>query len=491
MLFNSFVFFAFLAIVLAGYAAMRGPRLRAAWLLAASYAFYAYWDWRFCFLLAALTLVDFSVGRALAVAASPQRRRLLLGVSLVANLGALAFFKYFNFFLDGAQAVAAAAGVRLDVAHLSVILPLGISFVTFRDLTYTVDVYRRRLEPTRSLLDYALFVSFFPTLVAGPIERAGRLLPQLAALRSPTRGEIGEGLVLISLGYFKKVLIGDAAGRIVDAVFGQPELYRSPELLAAAILFAVQIYADFNGYSDIARGIGKLFGVHLMQNFEQPYLSRSFSEFWRRWHISLSTWIWDYVFNPLVSACLRRLGRWRLPTVQREMQIAYPAAAMVTMLLCGLWHGAGVTFLVWGGLHGLCLSFERLVVYRGKAIPLKPRLRGPGSVVGLVAGLLTTQLLVAFAWLFFRAESLDQVSYFLAQFASWRGSELTGRFAVITASFLAMTLLLDALEYATGSHAWLLKLRPAAAAGICTAAMAVVVLYLATVDPMPFVYFQF
>lgn len=491
MLFNSFIFVFFLAVVLAGYYALRGPRPRAAWLLAASYAFYAYWDWRFCGLLVGLALVDFTIGRALHAAATPRRRRQLLAASLLVNLGVLGFFKYVNFFAAGAQAILAGLGLELDRVHLAVILPLGISFVTFRSLTYTIDLYRRRIEPCGSLLDYALFIAFFPIVVAGPIERAGRLLPQLARLRAPARSEVGEGLVLICLGYFKKVLVGDAAGRIVDNVFGQPDLYRSPELLAAVILFWIQIYADFAGYSDIARGIGRLLGLNLTVNFEQPYFSRSFSEFWRRWHISLSTWIWDYVFNPLVSALLRRIGRWRLASVQAEMRIAYPLAALVTMLLCGLWHGAGLTFLVWGGLHGLYLGAERLLVYRGKTIPLKVRLRGPGSVVRLVLGLVTTQALVIFAWLFFRAADLAQVGYVLDQFVHWQGSDLTGRFVTITASFLAMMLLLDGLEYATGTHAWLCRLRPAAAAGICTAAMIVVALYLATVDPMPFVYFQF
>lgn len=491
MLFNSFIFIFFLAFVMLGYYALRAPRPRAVWLLAASYVFYAYWDWRFCALLAGLALVDFSIGRALHAAATPRRRQQLLALSLVANLGTLGFFKYFNFFIASAQAVLAAFGLDLDRVHVSIILPLGISFVTFRSLTYTIDIYRRRLEPTGSLLDYALFIAFFPILIAGPIERAGNLLPQLARLRAPRRREIGEGLVLICLGFFKKVLIGDAAGRIVDHVFGQPELYCSPELLAAVVLFWIQIYADFAGYSDIARGIGKLLGLNLAVNFEQPYLSRSFSEFWRRWHISLSTWIWDYCFNPLVAAVLRRVARWRLADVQSELRIAYPLAAIATMLLCGLWHGAGLTFIVWGGLHGLYLSGERLLVYRGKAIPLKVRLRGPRSAVRLALGLLSTQALVMFAWLFFRAESLAQAGYFLARIVDWQGGDLTGRFVAITASFSAMLLLLDVLEYATGTHAWLLKLRPAAAAGICVATITVVALYLATVDPVPFVYFQF
>lgn len=491
MLFNSFIFFIFTAAVLAVLLLLRGRRARVGLLLAASYFFYGYWDWRFTSLLAAVTAVDFTVGLRLGRTGDPRARKRLLLTSCVVNLGILAVFKYFNFFAASAVAVAGAFGLRLDLVHLNLLLPMGVSFYTFRSLSYTIDVYRRKLEPTRSLPDYALFVAFFPNLVAGPIERAGNLLPQIAGLKGPTRRQAREGLVLVSLGLFKKVLIGDAAGRMVDSIFGQPELYRSPELLAAMILFTIQIYADFAGYSNIARGVGKLFGLELMRNFEQPYLSRSFSEFWRRWHISLSTWIWDYVFNPLMSALLRRIARWNLPTVRQEMRIAYPVAAMTTMLLCGLWHGAGTTYLVWGGIHGLCLTGERLLVYRGKAIPMRARFRGPGDVARLLVGLASTQALVALAWLFFRAASLEQVRYFVTQIVRWQGSDLAGRFAIMILVYAAMLFALDLTEYRTRSELYLLRLRPAVTAAVCTALIVVVSLYMATTKPLPFVYFQF
>ncbi|MHB8078594.1 MAG: MBOAT family O-acyltransferase [Candidatus Krumholzibacteriia bacterium] len=491
MLFNSFIFFIFTAAVLAVYFLLRGRRARVALLIAASYFFYGYWDWRFTSLLAFVTVADFTIGLQLGRTGDPRVRKRLLLASCAVNLGLLAVFKYFNFFTASAEAAAAAFGLRLDLLHLNLILPMGISFYTFRSLSYTIDVYRRKYAPTRSLPDYALFVAFFPNLVAGPIERAGRLLPQIAGLEAPSRLQLREGLVLISLGLFKKVLIGDAAGRIVDSIFGQPELYRSPELLAAILLFTIQIYADFAGYSNIARGVGKLFGLELMKNFEQPYLSRSFSEFWRRWHISLSTWIWDYVFNPLMSALLRRIARWNLPDVQQEMRIAYPVAAMTTMLLCGLWHGAGATYLVWGGIHGLCLTGERLLVYGRRAIPMRARFRGPGDVARDLAGLATTQAVVALAWLFFRAASLAQVRYFAASILHWQGSDLAGRFAVMILVFAAVLLALDLAEYRTRSEVWLLRLRPPVTAGVCTALLIVVGLYMATTKPLPFVYFQF
>ena len=491
MLFNSFIFFIFLGLVLGIYRALPTRRVRATFLLVSSYVFYGYWDWRFLFLLAISTVTDFAVGLRLEGSTDPKHRRRALLISVVVNLGILGIFKYFNFFLDSAQALAGSLGLSPSSLHLHIALPIGISFYTFKTLSYTIDIYRRKLKPTHSFLDYALFVAFFPNLVAGPIERAGGLLPQIADLQTPSRKHLREGFVLISLGLFKKVLIGDAAGRIVNAIFGQPDLYRSPELLAALLLFSIQIYADFGGYSNIARGVARLFGIDLMRNFEQPYLSRSFSEFWRRWHISLSTWIWDYVFNPLMSAILRRVARWRLPDVKQEMRIAYPAAAMITMLLCGLWHGAGLTFVLWGGLHGLFLSLERLLVYRNKAIPMRKRIRGLNGLMKFAAGWVSTQVLVTFAWLIFRAENLGQVRYFLDHLFSWEGSELTGRLAVVVLAFGAMALALDVVEYATRSEVYLLRLRPAVTAAICVAILVAVGLFLATNKPMPFVYFQF
>jgi len=491
MLFNSFIFFIFLAVVFGAYLLLPSRRARVIFLLVASYFFYGYWDWRFTSLLAISTLTDFAVGLGMEKSEDKQKRKRLLFISCLINLGILGFFKYFNFFLDSAQAMAGSLGLNAASLHLKLILPLGISFYTFKTLSYTIDVYRRKLKPTHSLLDYALFVAFFPNLVAGPIEKARNLLPQIADLKKPIRKHLNEGFALISLGLFKKVLIGDAAGRIVNNIFGQPELYRSPELLAGLLLFSIQVYADFAGYSNIASGVARLFGIELMKNFEQPYLSRSFSEFWRRWHISLSTWIWDYLFNPIMSAILRRIGRWKLSDVKQEMRIAYPIAAMITMLLCGLWHGAGITFIIWGGLHGLFLSAERLLIYRNKAIPMRKRIRGFSGLMKFISGWVSTQLLVGFAWLFFRAESLGQVGYFLRQFVHWQASDLTGRFIVIVATFGLMILLLDIVEYVSRSEVYLLKLRPAVTAAVCVAVLIVVGLYMATNKPLPFVYFQF
>jgi alginate O-acetyltransferase complex protein AlgI len=491
MLFNSFIFFIFLTVVWGLFRLLPGRRARVILLLVASYAFYAYWDWRFLSLLAISTVTDFVVALQLERSEEKRARKRLLWISCLVNLGILGFFKYFNFFVDSAQTLVSSLGLHPAALHLHVVLPIGISFYTFKTLSYSIDVYRRKLKAAHSFPDYALFVAFFPNLVAGPIERAGHLLPQIADLKAPCRRRVREGLVLITLGLFKKVLIGDAAARIVNSIFGQPELYRSPELLAALLLFSIQVYADFAGYSNIASGVARLFGVELMKNFEQPYLSRSFSEFWKRWHISLSTWIWDYIFNPLMSAILRRIARWRLPDVRQEMRIAYPLAAFVTMLLCGLWHGAGTTFIIWGGLHGLFLSAERLFIYGNKSIPTRPRIRNGRGLLRFIAGWISTQALVTSAWLFFRARDLREVGYFVRQMVHWQNSDLTGRFVMIVLSFGLMVLALDLIEYFTRSELYLLKLRPAMTAAICVVTLIVVGLFLATNRPLPFVYFQF
>ena len=477
MFFNSFIFFAFLAIVLPIYFVLRTQRQRAVHLLIASYVFYGYWDWRFCSLLAISTIADFIIGKRLHQADGDKARRTLLFLSLFINLSILGFFKYFDFFVGSVEAVVHGFGMNVDFLHLHIILPVGISFYTFQTLSYTFDIYRRRMEPTESLLDFALFVSFFPQLVAGPIERASALLPQIAKLGNPTRDQVEKGLVLISMGFLRKVLIGDTSGRIVDHIFGQDQLYKSPELLVALVLFGVQIYADFSGYSSIARGLGRLLGVELMRNFEQPYLSANITEFWRRWHISLSSWLKDYLYIALGG--------------NRKGSLKTYRNLMLTMLLGGLWHGASWNFVIWGGLHGLYLAVHKLFV-GDKKVRTHYHYEGPTSFVRYLASMAVTNLLVLLAWLFFRADSFAQSGRFLQSFVHWEGSELQGRFFAMALTFVSGVLLLDILEYKTGSHTFLLSHGShARAAGVCTAIMIFVLLYMATSRPMPFVYFQF
>ena len=477
MFFNSFIFFLFLLPVLLVYYLARGHRAKAGWLLLVSYVFYGYWDWRFCGLLALSTIVDYVVGGRIHRTADPAPRKRLLLTSLIVNLGILGLFKYFNFFAASFESACVLFGVTPDFVHLRLILPVGISFYTFQTMSYTIDIYRRRLEPARSLLDFAVFVAFFPQLVAGPIERARNLLPQIVVLGNPSRRMIGVGLALMANGYFRKVLIGDPAGRISTQVFSDPSIYRSPELLAGLVLFGVQIYADFSGYSHIARGLAKLLGLDLMRNFEQPYLSANITEFWRRWHISLSSWLRDYLYIPL--------GGSRLGTRRTYINL------FVTMLLGGLWHGASWTFVAWGGLHGSYLAIHKMILGKRRAAD-RFVYAGPASLARYLVSMAFTNCIVLLAWLFFRARDFSQAGYFLNSFVHWEGSELTARWFVITASFVLVTLLLDLVEYRTGEHAFLLtRCNRTVAWGAGLALASVVLMYILTATPLPFVYFQF
>ena len=476
MLFNSFIFLIFLAIVLPAYFLL--PRKhKNPLLLLASYIFYGYWDWRFCLLLLLSTVADFFIGQALYQSTEPSARKRWLILSMVINLGILAFFKYFNFFADSFQTFVSPFGMQLDYLHLHIILPVGISFYTFQTMSYTIDIYRKKLQPTHSFLDFALFVAFFPQLVAGPIERATQLLPQISRLKNPTPDQVQQGVTLIVLGMFKKVMIGDACGRIVDRVFGQMEYYHSTELLMALVLFSVQIYADFSGYSSIARGVGKLLGVELMRNFEQPYLSTSITEFWRRWHISLSSWLRDYLYISL--------GGNRQSINRTYINL------MITMLLGGLWHGASWNFVIWGGLHGIYLAVHKWMLGDRKVV-MRPQIQGISDAVVHLSKGVATYLLVLLTWLFFRATSFEDVTMFVSRVVAWEGSAYAGRFIKIAGAYLGMTLLLDVAEYVTKSHTFVLKIKSRPIRyGILAPLFIIVLLFMFQSEPLPFIYFQF
>ncbi|MBQ16753.1 MAG: alginate O-acetyltransferase [Planctomycetaceae bacterium] len=397
MSFTSVAFLVFLPVVWAIYWCLRRREWQNLLLVCASYVFYGWWDARFCVLMLTSSLVDYGLGLALGRSAPDsetgtgfRRRRLLLALSLAANLGLLGVFKYFGFFVDSFQAAATLLGWSPGALTLEIILPVGISFYTFQTLSYTIDIYRGRLQPTRNLVDYLAFVSFFPQLVAGPIERASRLLPQFQQPRCWDRGAFGEGLRQMLWGLFKKVVIADSLAGPVAAAFASPETAGGPRLMVATVLFAYQIYCDFSGYSDIAIGTARLFGIGLMRNFAYPYFSQSIVEFWQRWHISLSTWFRDYVYIALGGNRGRRMQTWR--------------NAVVTFLVSGLWHGAAWRFVAWGGLHGVSLV----------ALPRPPEkvsIDHPGGTrlvpapVVLLRMILVFTLVCAF-WVFFRADSL-------------------------------------------------------------------------------------
>ena len=470
MLFNSFIFLFFLAIVLPIFYLLPKKSYKNIFLLAASYFFYGYWDWRFCLLLLLSTVVDFYLGLKIHNSENDKKRKLLLYASLGINLGILGFFKYFNFFVDSFQTMMNNFGGNVDSLHLNIILPVGISFYTFQTLSYTFDIYRKKLEPTDSIIDFALFVAFFPQLVAGPIERAKDLLPQLYHKLSPTREQLKEGATLVVLGLFRKVMIGDTAGRIVDHIFSNLHLYKSIEIIAAILLFGIQIYADFSGYSKIARGTAKLLGVELMINFEQPYLSRNITEFWRRWHISLSSWLKDYLYITLGG--------------NRKGEARTYVNLMITMLLGGLWHGASWNFVIWGGLHGIYLAAHKFFV-KGKTE------YDPITRLKDIPKVMLTYSLVAFTWLFFRATSWESTKLIFSSIFNWQSSEYSHIFIQILVSYFVLNFAIDIIENRFG-HTFVLRFKSTSVRlGILLSLFIVTLVYIFQAKPLPFIYFQF
>ncbi|WAS95273.1 MBOAT family O-acyltransferase [Nannocystis punicea] len=375
-----------------------GYRGRLVVLVAASVVFYGAFSVPLLGLIGLSALVDFAAGLAIGRAESPALRRRWLLLSLATNLGLLGYFKYANFFLDSAGTV---LGRDFSELRLDIVLPAGISFYTFQTMSYTIDVYRRRIQPTTSLLRFFLFVSFFPQLIAGPIERAGHLLVQFdhAATRRFRVDNLVAGLQMIGWGMFKKVVIADHCGAVADRLFASPAAYDGWSALVAAYAFTLQIYCDFSAYSEIARGSARIFGVDLMQNFDQPYLSRNISEFWRRWHISLSEWFRDYVYIPLGG------NRGSRPRALANLTI--------TMLLSGLWHGAAWAFVVWGLYHGLLLLVHALARPRLARLAALP---GLGRVMGPLAWFVTLHLVIA-GWVLFRAPTLADAGRVFASIA--------------------------------------------------------------------------
>lgn len=405
MIFVELRFFVFLAIVWPVYWLLGSNRRRKWWLLAASYYFYGSWDWRFLSLLAFSTVVDYVAALQMAAGRKP---RAWLFVSMTTNLGVLAFFKYFNFFLDSAAALAASLGLEPASLRLDIVLPVGISFYTFQTMSYTIDVYRGRLVANRSMLDFALYVAFFPQLVAGPIVRASDFLPQLAAARAfesvPFRAAAG----LFLSGFFKKACVADNVAPIVDQFFANPALHSTADAWLATVLYSIQIYCDFSGYSDMAIAVAWLLGYELCKNFDWPYFAADISDFWRRWHISLSSWLRDYLYIPLGG---NRGARW---FTRRNL--------MLTMGLGGLWHGAAWNFVAWGIAHGLALSVHQ--EWRRATA----RLGWPG--LATVVAVPVTYVWVLLTWIPFRAQGggavWDATLLFLGLRASTAGLTLPG-----------------------------------------------------------------
>jgi alginate O-acetyltransferase complex protein AlgI len=390
MIFNSYIFWAFFAVVIIIYWRL-SHRLQNRLLLFASYLFYGYWDWRFCGLLAFSTTIDFFVAKFIHDTPDIRQKKKILVISIITNLTLLGFFKYYNFFSSQLITALNHFGFNVSVPVLNIILPVGLSFYTFQSLSYTIDVYRGNATPARNFLDLAAYVSFFPQLVAGPIERASRFLPQFLKPRHLEPEDFSIGLYHIMIGMFKKVVVADNLAPIANMVFSKPphEL-TGAEVLIGLYAFAVQIYCDFSGYSSIAQGIAKWLGFNLMWNFKMPYFAVSPSDFWKRWHISLSSWLRDYLYISLGG--------------NRKGSILTYRNLMITMILGGLWHGARWTFVIWGLFHGIILVVYRIFGDRktdtlSQGLPLFNR----------VFKVIIMFHLVCIGWLFFRADNVGQV----------------------------------------------------------------------------------
>lgn len=542
MLFNSIEFLIFLTIVYALYRVLPF-RPQNYMLLTASYIFYGWWDWRFLFLTAFSTVIDYWVGLTMqdrlhtrakvvpaifitfaailflgmrpegigdaiiegdagslikpimpwvlagvvavlgiasiwyrTVIALPEakRRKAALLTSVVCQLGLLGVFKYFNFFADSLVNALHGVGIEADPVTINVILPVGISFYTFQSLSYAIDIYRREFEPTDRFFDFALFVSYFPQMVAGPIERARHLLPEFQKPRVLTLEQSSRGIYLIILGLFKKMAIADGVAPSVNQVFGATGVVTSADVIVGTLLFAVQIYCDFSGYSDIARGTSKLLGIDLMRNFNLPYFAKNPQDFWRRWHISLSTWLSDYLYKSLGG------NRGSLAFTCRNL--------MLTMVLGGLWHGAAWNYVLWGFYHGSLLSIHR--VYRqgrdGAAANGNRNLLIQAARIGIFF------LFTLYGWLLFRATSLAQVTDFTALVASGRGLLDYGGSIPQFSAILGVPLLVAAevIEYNTGDRYWYRRL-PLPLLGLFVAAMIFLIFMGMSNEPAQFIYFQF
>jgi D-alanyl-lipoteichoic acid acyltransferase DltB (MBOAT superfamily) len=510
MVFNSIPYLLFLPTVLGLYWLL-SRKGQNALLLAASYLFYGWWDYRFLVFMWFSTLTDYTVGRWLAATSDDRKRKLIFGISLCVNLGILGFFKYFDFFTGSLRHVLEAVGLNADLPTLKLILPVGISFYTFHGISYTFDVYRREIEPERDLLDFACFIAFFPQLVAGPIGRAQIQLPQFANDRQrPSGAEFRSGLFLILLGLFKKVAIADALAQYVNAGYDHSATAGAGQLVISLFAFGLQIYGDFSGYSDIARGSSRLFGIELLRNFEQPFLSRNTTALWRTWHISLSSWLRDYLYVPLGGNRAKR----------RRVYLNI----MIVMLVAGLWHGSKWTFVVWGGLNGLLLVVERVwadrhrvggvpvaaspiggdigtlpidarhetsveaqavrVAHRKEA-PLPPPFRPSHA-----PGALRTFTFFCLTFVFFRAASFGDAARFFRGIVSLRPGPVDFNGVVILILCAAALFTIDIVQRNSRDETpvidWSLTPR-----SIVYASLVVAVLIFSGGVPTPFIYFQF
>lgn len=439
MIFNSLTFLVFIAAFIPIYFSLKG-RARLLWALSGSYFFYGCWDWRFLSLIAISTLVDFYLGAAMDKEEEEAKRKRLLMASMLLNLGILGFFKYFNFFTDSFIGMLQGFGLEPSIHTLKIILPVGISFYTFQSMSYTIDIYRRQLKPEPDFIKFSTFVSFWPQLVAGPIVRASDFLPQFQKDHDFKWDRFTSGTAQVLWGFFKKVAVADSLAPIVDQCWAEPMAFTSINLWIAVVFYSFQIYCDFSGYSDIAIGFARILGFDFPKNFRTPYFSQNFSEFWRRWHISLSSWLRDYLY---ISLGGNRNGK--LNTYRNNM---------LTMLLGGLWHGANWTFVFWGFLHGLYLIAQRFLAKPfGR---LMDALRFPGGLK-MVVNIIIVYALTCLAWIYFRSPDFGIATDVIVNMMSFEGFNyvsIMNKFLVIKGMMvigILLTIELSDLKWNWGS----------------------------------------
>ncbi len=418
MLFNSIDFFIYLPLFFIGYFIFKSNlKAQNVFILISSLIFYSFWDYRFLPLILVYIIIDYYFGILIASQETVKFRKGFLILAITFNLLGLMFFKYFNFIIE---IINYATSNILDLKVINqneIILPIGISFFTFHSISYLVDIYKRRVEPTKNFVAYASFVSFFPQLVAGPISRAEDMLPKFLQKREIDSEKMSQGISQITLGFFKKIVVADSIGLFVDGTYASLDVMSDFQIFLSTIFYSFQIYCDFSGYTDIALGLGKIFGIEFKTNFNRPYFSKNFSEFWDRWHISLSSWLRDYLYIPLGGNKYGKLNTFK--------------NLLITMLIGGLWHGAKINFIIWGFIHGIFLIGQRI-------IPIKL----PNIIAVSITFILTT-----FAWVFFRSPNLEDSLFIIQHILEMKSYQLLGVFAIIKILYLILFLLCLDLFY--------------------------------------------
>jgi alginate O-acetyltransferase complex protein AlgI len=471
MIFSSLDFFIFAFILFPLYFLLKNYRLQKLLLLLASYIFYGAWNPYYLILIIFSTLLDYYCGEKIS---SGARKKYYLLLSLFGNLGLLAYFKYFNFFIQESYQILNYLNItNAKYFYLDIVLPVGISFYTFQTLSYTIDIYYGKIKAQKSLSDFALFVAFFPQLVAGPIVRAADFLPQLSQKKSIDKLRIVEGIHFFLMGYIKKVVIADRLSMFVDLYFDYYSGYGSLTTWYALVCYSIQIYCDFSGYSDMAIGIAKVLGFDLPENFNMPYIAKNPADFWRRWHISLSTWLRDYLYIPLGGNRQGSFKRWR--------------NLMLTMILGGLWHGANITFIIWGILHGIYLILHRIIVHNQNILFLKPIIQI--FCYKNILNRFLTYLLILIAWVFFRSQSLAQAKEILKIMFNWNTSL---NFEYFPQGYIIIMAVIFSHFFASkkSPHQWIINLSPFKKT-LTYACIYMIIVLFGDVDANPFIYFQF